>query len=650
MIIRRVMINSIILANLLAVFSSAVCAQEKTVTIPEVSLVAATPKFTIKPEDRRLQVSHFSRAEIFASPVINITELFKQEQSIVRLTNNSGDATQTALSIRGFGDNAAANSLILVDGFPLTNPSLLAPNINSIMLSDVERIDILQGSEGVLWGDQAVGGVVNIITRHPEKLFASAILNVGSYLQQGYRLLVGDRFQHGVFMKVFGVLNKTDHYRQHNQQSGDNLSVEAGIDYARGFLSLEAQGYHDDINFPGGLTEQQYHDHPRQATNATNFLNYHTQRFQVLSKHELINDWLLETRLYTQETKGKGYVFAPIHRLDRQSGVSPRLKGVFYHQHLTLGYDLQTSDYQLLHRQVNSNGHAVQQNLYVLDNISLRKTLDVTLGVRGASQNNHFQTARTGQVNALDKVLVTEEGLAFHPVTAWSFFLRRAGNFSFPKINEQTLLPNNVSYLKVQQGVSYEAGLTHAGDKDKSQLNIYQLNLNNELAFDPTQTLAQPFGSFTNLDKTTRTGITFAEAYHVTSVLTLDGQLNYVNARFANGSYSGKRIPAVPALNANAGIAYEMNDHWHAKYTALYTGDRYASQDMSNAGKKVPGYWLNDVALQYFLKSASVSIEALNIFNQRYPAYASYSVFDGENTYYTNPGRNYQLTFKVDLG
>ncbi|MHB1221475.1 MAG: TonB-dependent receptor domain-containing protein [Gammaproteobacteria bacterium] len=649
MIIRKLYVNSVILANLLAVFPAAAFAQEKTVTIPEVSLVAAPPILNIKPEDRRLQATHFSHAEISASPVVNLTELLKQEQSIVRLTNNSGDATQTALSIRGFGDNAATNSLILVDGFPLTNPSLLAPNINSIMLSDVERIDILQGSEGVLWGDQAVGGVVNIITRHPEKLFASAIVNVGSYLQQGYRLLVGDRFEHGVFMKVFGVLSQTDHYRKHNQQSGDNLSLEAGIDYARGFISLEAQGYHDDINFPGGLTEQQYHDHPRQATNATNFLNYHTQRFQLLNKHELTADWLLETRLYTQETKGNGYVFAPLHRLDRQSGFSPRLKGVLYQQHLILGYDIQTSDYHLVHRQINSNGDAIQQNLYLLDNFYLRKTLDFTLGARGASQTNHFQTAKSGQTNVLEKVFVTEQGVAFHPATDWSIFLRRAGNFSFPKINEQTLLPGNVSYLKVQQGVSYETGFTHLSDKDKSQINIYQLNLNNELAFDPAQTSIQPFGSFNNLDKTIRRGISFAESYHITSALTLDGQLNYVDARFAAGSFSGKRIPAVPALNANAGVAYQMNDHWHAKYTALYTGDRYASQDMSNVGKQVSGYWLHDVALQYFFKSASISFEALNIFNQRYPAYTSYSAFDKENTYYTNPGRNYQLTFKVDL-
>ena len=84
------------------------------------------------------------------------------------------DSSQTALSIRGFGDNAAANSLILVDGFPLANVSLLTPNFNSIALSDIERIDIIQGSQGSLWGNQAVGGVLNIVTRHPEKWLANA--------------------------------------------------------------------------------------------------------------------------------------------------------------------------------------------------------------------------------------------------------------------------------------------------------------------------------------------------------------------------------------------------------------------------------------------------------------------------------------------
>jgi outer membrane receptor for ferrienterochelin and colicin len=145
--------------------------------IPDVKLKSIS-KHTSK---IRLSSTSYTKSEITKSPVINLSEFLNQEQSVVRLANNSGDTSQTALSLRGFGDNAAANSLILVDGFPLINSSLLAPNFNSIPLSDIERIEISQGSEGSLWGNQAVGGVVNIITKHPKKFNFNSIISTGSY-------------------------------------------------------------------------------------------------------------------------------------------------------------------------------------------------------------------------------------------------------------------------------------------------------------------------------------------------------------------------------------------------------------------------------------------------------------------------------------
>lgn len=130
------------------------------IKIPEVNLLYNP--FKRQQIYEEAQLSAINRSVIKISPVVDLTQLLKQEQSIVRLINNSGDYSQVAFSIRGFGDNAVANSLILVDGFPLTNPSLLVPNFNSISLVDIERMEITQGSEGVLWGDQAVGGVMNI--------------------------------------------------------------------------------------------------------------------------------------------------------------------------------------------------------------------------------------------------------------------------------------------------------------------------------------------------------------------------------------------------------------------------------------------------------------------------------------------------------
>lgn len=628
-------------------FAQAAFAGKQPVVIPEVNLKPA--KIVATKIKVQVQTTHINQEQIANSPVVNLSELFTQEQSIVRLTNNSGDSSQTALSLRGFGDNAVANSLILVDGFPFTNPSLLAPNFNSIALTDITRIDIFQGSEGTLWGNQAVGGVINIITKHPRKLYASTIVGVGSYNKIFYNLSAGDKFDNGVFIKANGFSSQTNNYRDHNRQNDNNIAAQGGLDYARGTVSINLQSYNDTTHFPGGLSEEQFYDNPRQATNFNNYSHYHTQQLQLLNKQELATNWLLETRLSQQVTDGNGFVYLNFNRNDSQTFFSPRVTGLLYNNKITVGYDGQLSHYKMLNAKVQPRSSAKQNDIYLQVITPVTSTVDITLGGRGAWQNNSIEKIIGQRVNSLNRVFVSEQGIAYHPSHEWSFFLRRDGNFSFPKANEEVWVPTNQTALNVQTGVSYEAGTEWRTEKQKSQLSIYRLELNHEIAFNPAQTITQPFGSFNNLDKTLRHGVTVTESYYVTKKFTLDGQLNYVNARFASGPLSGKLIPAIPAVNGNIGLNYAWTPQWQTKYSALYTGSRYASDDVTNSGTKLSSYWLNNIAIQYITKPANISFEVVNLFNQNYATYAFYTPASGTNTYYPGAGRNYLLTLKVNL-
>jgi iron complex outermembrane receptor protein len=622
-------------------------AKNTEIVIPEVNL--KPKKSTSVKSDTRIQTSHFSRTQITDSPVANLTQLFQQEQSIVRMNNSSGDSSQTALSLRGFGDNAAANSLILVDGFPLTNPSLLAPNFNAIPLSDIESINITQGSQGTLWGDQAVGGVIHITTRHPKKFFADSIVSTGNFNKMYTNILSGNKFKNGLFLKVYGTGSKGNNYRQHNQQADGNFLGQAGLDYAKGTLALTLQFDSNTNNFPGGLTEAQYNHNPRQATNFSNYSHYNTQIIQLLNKHEINDHWVLETRVAHQETKGNGFVFANFYRDDTENTIRPRLNGMIYDNKVILGYDGQISSYRLTQRQVHSYANATQQNFYLQTIIPLTTNVDFTLGGRGAIQNNRIDAKQGNTVYSDNRVFVSEEGITFHPKKELSFFVRRDGNFSFPKANEQTLVPANVKSLDIQTGTSYEMGSEWLTENLRSQINLYRLDLHNEIAFNPQQTPEQPFGAFNNLDRTVRYGITLTEFYRMTPKLSMNGQFNYVDARFRTGMNAGKLIPGVPAITGNVGLDYSFTSHWQARYALLYTGNRIASEDVTNSGKNVAGYWLNDIAVQYVIKPVIVSFEVTNLLNQPFSTYTYYNPALKANTYYPGTGRSYLLTLKVDI-
>lgn len=103
-------------------------------------------------------------------------------------TNNLG--TNPDIYFRGA---SAGNTLILIDGIPVGDPSNISNtfDLNMIALGQVERVEILKGAQSTLWGSDAVAGVINIITKKESKsgINSTAMLSYGSY--QTFRGNVG---------------------------------------------------------------------------------------------------------------------------------------------------------------------------------------------------------------------------------------------------------------------------------------------------------------------------------------------------------------------------------------------------------------------------------------------------------------------------
>lgn len=78
------------------------------------------------------------------------------------------DANKWAVSIRGFNGRTTNKLLVLVDGRSIYDPlfSGVLWESRDVMLEDVDRIEVIRGPGGTLWGANAVNGVINIITKH----------------------------------------------------------------------------------------------------------------------------------------------------------------------------------------------------------------------------------------------------------------------------------------------------------------------------------------------------------------------------------------------------------------------------------------------------------------------------------------------------
>jgi vitamin B12 transporter len=78
---------------------------------------------------------------------------------------------------------ASGRTLILLDGAPVGDPSMISNefDLNLVPLNQVERIEILKGAQSTLYGSDAIGGVINIITKSKGRPFVSGALSYGSY-------------------------------------------------------------------------------------------------------------------------------------------------------------------------------------------------------------------------------------------------------------------------------------------------------------------------------------------------------------------------------------------------------------------------------------------------------------------------------------
>ncbi len=109
-------------------------------------------------------VTVITREDIEQASSNNVVDLLAREANL-NLLSFFGTDKRASVDIRGFGATGVSNVVVMVDGFRLNPPDLAGPDFSSVPLDQIERIEIVRGGGSVLYGDGAVGGVINIITK-----------------------------------------------------------------------------------------------------------------------------------------------------------------------------------------------------------------------------------------------------------------------------------------------------------------------------------------------------------------------------------------------------------------------------------------------------------------------------------------------------
>jgi vitamin B12 transporter len=116
--------------------------------------------------------------EMALRKVRTVTDVLRLSQGTI-VSSNGGPGTQATVRIRGAASN---QTLVLIDGAIVNSGTLGSFNFGPITTDNIESIEILRGAQSMMWGSDAMGGVVNIRTKRGEGPFrAGAFFEYGSF-------------------------------------------------------------------------------------------------------------------------------------------------------------------------------------------------------------------------------------------------------------------------------------------------------------------------------------------------------------------------------------------------------------------------------------------------------------------------------------
>ncbi|MCH7390627.1 TonB-dependent receptor plug domain-containing protein [Acinetobacter dispersus] len=578
-------------------FSSPAFAQDqssdKTATLDTIVVTASRTEQKISEVPARINIIEPKILE--QSPIASLPQLLQTDASI-NMVQSGGYGQTASIFLRGGNSN---QTLVLRDGVRLNSATSGTASLPFIDTTDIKQIEVLKGPASVLYGTDAISGVVQLISKTPEKTSAFVTGEIGE--NKTYKSVVGaDLAENGFYAQIRGQRLETDgtpvkEIKNAADASFDQkgYSAKVGVDkeqYAASVDYSENQGS-SDYDSSGKFVSQDFKNEIINVKGRLNILDnlaVHA-RFSQFKDELDQNNSIDFVHSKTQESEIYG-----------QWGFTPNQKLLVGVTHRNIDGDVISygTPYQ---EDIDSTGYYIQHKYD-------QAGLNTQVGIR-VEDNEKFGTHTVAQGSVRYQLL---------PLT--SIYANIGSAFKAPTLNDMYAYGGNPD-LKPEESLSYEIGLDQKLAYNISTgLSLYTTEVDNLIAFDGV------LNQMSNVEKAKMEGSELYVKWQGENLFT-NLSYNYVRAKDKKNDEDLSRRP-----RQNIALTAGWTDEQYTFSTTMLANGDYDNSAFDNV--QIPGHFRVDMHGQYKVnKNVDVFANIQNVGDSKYrTAY-------GSGSYYINGGR-----------
>lgn len=657
--------NSFLCSFLILIFIPffTVFAEQKPHRLDDIVVTATRDEVSLKETPANITI--ITQEDFLEQGARSLVDVLKNEPGVIATTMLNNPKFST-VDIRGFGPAAAQNVLFLIGGRRVNSIDMSGADLVQIPLEMIERVEVYRGPATVIYGDNAIAGVVNIILKKGEGTFrAKGGFNSGSYdLYNPYLTVSGAAKGFSYF--ITGSWSDTTGYRHNNDLRTRDLVGHFALDMGKHLTFDVKTGHHrDNYGMPGYLTyvdlKTGLYDRKDSKTptdRAATEENFFDAVAIIRIDPEIILSLGGSSRnRHTSFHYDSSWGPWDSMRKTTTSGFTPKLTikknivslkntftaGIDYYHSQARGNDADSYASSTTKIAKTDTGFYLYDELSPIENLTIHGGYRYTTVRYKFSYDDHAGWIAPIRDRLKDAKSAYRFGINYLLGNQGNLFLTYATGFRYPTSDEYfsawSTPPVNRN-LKPQEVREINLGVRWNFIKDATvNVTLFSSRYKNEIFYNPLTYMNE------NYQRTKRDGIEAGFTYRLNDYLRFDLNYTYLRARFDGGPFGGNEIPLVPTHKFSTKVVGTYHGFTGA-FTANYIGNRSILNDESGLYPKLPGVVTFDLNVLYRWKALGVYAGVKNLTGARYSEYGAVNNVTATRVFYPSAERQYVFGFE----